>query len=149
MTDIPEQVTLPIGNLQRSALKSLMDHAPHGYPFEELLQLVFVKGLASLVKGRRLERTHTEVLQRAEADLPQGTGGTSEAPRLSADYLGFFIEADAERALQELAAQHPFVDEDELSRIVFSAGLRALPNDDGAQRSLMTAVWVKTDGSIR
>lgn len=149
MTDIPEQVTIPLGNLQRAALKSLMDHAPPGFRFEELLELVLIKGVAALVKGRNLDATHQEIVREAEADLPTGTDGPSNGHRVSVDYVGFFIEADDDQALEELAAQHPFVDEDELSRVVFSAGLRALPNDDDAQRSLMTAVWIEADGSNR
>jgi hypothetical protein len=149
MTDIPERVTIPLGKLQRSALRSLMDHAPPGYRFEELLELVLMKGLAALVKGRSIDAAHQEIVRQAEADLPSGTDGPSDGQRVSVDYLGFFIEADDDRALEALVAQHAFVDEDELCRIIFSAGLRAIQHDDVAQQCLTAAVWTNADGSIR
>lgn len=148
--DIPEQVTIPLGNLQRSTLKALMDKAPPGYQLDELLELVFMKGLATMVRGRELPGiSEEEILEAAMTDLPSGARSLSNSPRVSHDYLGFFIEAHHDQALQELAARHPFVDEDELCRIVFSAGVRALPDDDVAQRCLTAAVWIKPDGSNR
>lgn len=147
--DIPEQVSLSLDNLQRSALKSLMDHAPPGFTFDELLQLVLLKGLAALVRGRELPGIGEEIIQEAQADLPSGTRSPPNSLRVSHDYIGFFIEEHDDEALEELRTQHPFVDEDELCRIVFNAGLRAVPNDDVAQRSLTAAVWTEVDGSKR
>lgn len=148
-SNIPEEVTIPLGNLQRSALRSLMDRAAPDYRFDELLQLVFIKGMAALVKDRELPGISEEIIQEAQTDLPSGRKTLSKHPRVVADYLGFAIQADEVEALDELVAQHPFVDEDELCRIVFSAGLRALPQDDAAQRGLTAAIWTQADGSNR
>lgn len=148
MTDIPEQVTLPTSRLERSALRSLMANAPPGFTFDELLQLVLLKGLAALVRGRELPGISEEITQEAQARLPSRTS-PSNSQRVSHDYIGFFIEEHDDQALEELRTQHPFVDEDELCRIVFSAGLRAVPDDDAAQRSLTAAVWTEADGSKR
>src|SRR5689334_4153223 len=97
MTDIPEQATIKLPNLQRSALRSLLDRTRPDYSLDDLLQLVITKGIASLVSGRELREIHVH----AEAHLPTGNQASTRQ-RVAADYVGFFIEPHQQTALKEL-----------------------------------------------
>lgn len=140
MTDIPEQATIQLPNLQRSALKSLLDSAPPNYALHNLLELVVVKGIASLVKGRELPGLGEEILEKSKASLPR-CNRISKRRRVTADYVGCSIEAHQRAALEELEGRFPLVDEDELLRILLDVALRALPHDAVAQRRLNALVF--------
>lgn len=129
--DIPEEATIKLHNLQRSALKSLLDDAPPDYRLDDLLDLVIIKGIAAIVNGRELPEIHVQ----AEADLPT-SNRASRAQRVAVDYLGFSIEPHQQAALKELEERYPLVDDEELGRILLDAALRALPHDDLAQQRL-------------
>lgn len=140
MTDIPEQATIKLPSLQRSALKSLLDGAPPNYSLHDLLELVLVKGIASLVKGRELPGLGEEILEKSKASLPT-CNRISKRRRVAADYVGCSIEAHQRAALEELEDRFPLVDEDELLRILLDVALRALPDDVVAQRRLNALVF--------
>lgn len=133
--DIPEQTTIKLPSLQRSALRSLLNAAPPDYRLDDLLELVVIKGIAALVKGRELPGISDDIREKADAPLPSGSGGV-KGERVSEDYVGFFITPDQDAALLEVEERFPLVDEDEVLRIVLDAGLRALPRDPVAQRRL-------------
>lgn len=138
--DIPEQVTINLPNLHRSALKSLLDCASPNYSLHDLLELVLVKGIASLVKGRELPGLDEAIQEKSKASLPT-CNRISKRRRVAADYVGFRIEAHQRAALEELEARFPLVDEDELLRILLDVALRALPDDVVAQRRLNALVF--------
>lgn len=140
MTDIPEQATIKLPNLQRSALKSLLDSAPPNYSIHDLLELVLVKGIASLVKGRELPGLGEEIQEKSKESLPT-CDRASKLRRVSADYVGCAIEAHHLAALEELECRFPLVAEDELLRILLDVALRALPYDLVAQRRLNAVVF--------
>ena len=135
MTEIPEQVTLHLHNLQRAALRSLLDNAPREYQLDDLLELVVIKGLASLVKDRELPGISEEIKEHARESLPRRRS-TSTASRVAADYVGFSIDPQQRAALEELEERFPLADEDELLRILLDVALRMLPHDDIAMRQL-------------
>lgn len=145
MTDIPEQATIRLPNLQRSALKCLLDGAPPNYSLHELLELVLVKGIASLVKGGELPGLGEEIQEKSKASLPT-CNRISKRRRVAADYVGCSIEAHQRAALEELEDRFPLVAEDELLRILLDAGLRALPNDAIARERLDAVGSFPADG---
>jgi len=138
---IPEQVTITLPTLQRSALQTLMDAAPPGYQLGELLELVLIKGIATLMKRRELPVSDS-LAERAQASFPSGKSRVVKTPRVAADYVGFSIEAHQQVALDELEERFPLLDEDEVLRILLDAALRALPHDVVAQRRLNALVFV-------
>jgi hypothetical protein len=140
MTDIPEQATINLPNLQRSALKSLLDNAPPHYQLDDLLELVIIKGIAALVKGRELPDISDEIHERAKASIPMGNRA-SRGPRVAADYVGCSIDAHQRAALEELEGRFRLVDEDELLRVLLDVALRALPEDAIAQARLNAVVF--------
>ncbi len=140
MTDIPEQATISLPNLQRSALKSLLDNAPPNYQLDDLFDLVIIKGIAALVKGRELPDSSGEIYERSKASLPM-CNRVSKGRRVAADYVGCSIEIHQQTALEELEERFPLVDEDELLRILLDVALRALPHDVVAQRRLNALVF--------
>lgn len=135
---IPERVTIPFPNLQRAALKSLLEQAPSGYSLDDLLELVVIKGIAILVKGRELPGVGDEILEKSQASLPT-CHRISRGRRVAADYVGFSIDAHQRGALEEVEDHFPLVDEDELLRILLDVALRALP-DDAIARSRLNAI---------
>ena len=141
MTDIPEQAKIKLSNLQRSALKSLLAGAPANYSLHDLLELVLVKGIASLVKGRELPGLDEAIQEKSAASLPT-CNRISKRRRVAADYVGFQIEAHQRAALEELEDRFPLADEDELLRILLDVALRALPHDVVAQGRLNGLVFV-------
>lgn len=138
MTEIPPEVILPLPNLQRSALRSLMNAAPPGYTLVALLDLVLTKGLAAVMKGRELPISE-EMAERAQASLPSGKSKVVKVPRVAADYVGFSIEPHQQAALEALEGRFPLADEDELLRILLDVALRALPHDALARTRLDAA----------
>lgn len=140
MTDIPEQATINLPNLRRSALKSLLDNAPPNYQLDDLLELVVIKGIAALLKGRELLGLGEEIEAKFEASLP-ACNRILRRRRVAADYVGCSIEAHQRAALEELEDRFPLVDEDELLRILLDVALRALPHDVVAQRRLNALVF--------
>lgn len=140
MTDVPEQATINLPNLQRSALKSLLDNAPPNYQLDDLLELVLVKGIASLVKGRELPGLGEQIREKSKASLPT-CNRISKRRRVAADYVGCSIEIHQQTALEELEKRFPLVDEDELLRILLDVALRALPHDAIARARLNALVF--------
>jgi hypothetical protein len=145
--DIPEQITIQLPNLHRSALKSLLNGTSPDYSFDDLVQLVLTKGIASLVQGRSLPGISDKIHQDATTRMPSGSGGL-KAERVSADYVGFFVTANQNAALVELEDRFPLADEDEVLRILLDAGLRALAQDPTAQGRLdAVGSWPTEGGS--
>lgn len=145
--DIPEQTTIKLPNLLRSALKSLLNGTPPDYSLDDLLLLVITKGIASLVKEHELRGISEEIHEKAEESLHKGDR-SSNGQRVAADYVGCHLTADQDAALTELEKRFPLAEEDELLRILLDAGLRALPDDPIARRRLdAVGSWPAEGGS--
>jgi len=145
--EVPEQITIQLPNLHRSALKSLLNGTSPDYTLDDLLRLVISKGIASLVKAHELPDISEEIYEDAKVPLPSGSGGVQRS-RVAADYVGFHVTADQDAALTALEDRFPLVDEDELLRILLDAALRAFPHDPIAQARLdAVGNWPAEGGS--
>lgn len=118
---IPETVTIPLPDLQRAALHHLLERAPADYNLHELLELILVKGLRSLL-GEAFELDATMPL----GELRQHDARSGRTARPMADYLGFPIREEQQRALDELLQAHPDVGEEELCRTLLDRGLQSI-----------------------
>src|SRR5580704_8312586 len=114
MKTIPEEVTIPLQDLQRSALRSLLDSGPAGMDLDELLQGVLITGLAQLLKGRPLAGIADGLEEKAQAFDAMGENSLEAGPRVAADFLGFRIDADQQAALDDLLATYSHLSEDEI-----------------------------------
>jgi hypothetical protein len=139
--EIREFATVRLPNLQRSAIKSLLEAAGPDYTVSSLLELVLVKGLVAVLKGRPLPEVPDITIrleEQAEASIPVGRIDAKH-PRIASDYVGFSITAEQQAALEELEARYPFLGADEMGRILLDCAIRSLPTDDRAQRLLDAA----------
>jgi hypothetical protein len=134
MTTIPKEITIPLADFQRAALTSLMAGIANS-DVGEALQLVLAKGLRALLVGQDLPEVKRQLAQGGERDLPEDDH-IFRSPRASANYLGFPIDSEREAQLDELLKEHPHLSEEEVCRIVFDFGLRAVQTSPFARRLL-------------
>lgn len=136
MKTIPEEVTIPLQELLRSALRSLLDSGPAGMDLDELLQGVLITGLAQLLKGRPLAGIADGLEEKAQAFHAMGEKSLEASPRVAADFLGFSIDDGQQAALDDLLATYAHLTEEEVCRILLDCGLKNLHDDPFVQELL-------------
>jgi hypothetical protein len=125
MTTIPKDITIPLGDLQRNAIRSLLQKAPTNYQLSDLFDLILAKGLSALLVCQDLPEVRRQLAERSERSIPEGIERHS-IPRVSSDYVGFPLDAEQDARLEELLKAHPHLSEEEVCRIVLDFGLRAM-----------------------
>ena len=136
MPTISENITIHLDDLQRCALRSLLDSAPLGMDLDELLRGVLFSGLAQLLKGRALAGSADGLEEKAQAFHAMGERTLVASTRAVEDFLGFPFATDQQAALDDLLTTYSHLSEEEVCRILLDCGLRDVDRDPFAQALL-------------